>query len=64
MKKRVLKKWVKDLLCVESIIIFSFIAIISDMTFKGFLIVLLMFIKLYFNLYLLSKYTNVLDMED
>lgn len=64
MKKRVLKKWVKDLLCVESIIIFSFIAMISDMTFKGFLIVLLMFIKLYFNLYLLSKYTNVLDMED
>ena len=64
MKKRVFKKWVKDLLCVESIIIFSFIAMISDMTFKGFLIVLLMFIKLYFNLYLLSKYTNVLDMED
>lgn len=64
MKKRVLKKWVKDLLCVESIIIFSFIAMINDITFKGFLIVLFLFVKLYINLYLLSKYTNVLEMED
>lgn len=60
MKKRVLKKWVSNLLCIESATIFSFIAMINDMTFIGFLILLLMFIKLYFNLCILNKYTNIL----
>lgn len=63
MKKRVLKKWVSNLLCIESVIIFSFVAMINDITFIGFLIVLLMFIKLYFNLYILNKYTNILNEE-
>lgn len=61
MKKRVLKKWVSNLLCIESVIIFSFIAMLNDITFIGFLIVLLMFVKLYFNLYILNKYTNILN---
>lgn len=61
MKKRVLKKWVSNLLCIESAIIFSFIAMLNDMTFIGFLIVLLMFVKLYFNVYILNKYTNILN---
>ena len=63
MKKRVLKKWVKNLLCGESVIIFSFIAMIDDFTELGFIIILMLLLKLIFNISILSKYTNVLDME-
>ena len=63
MKKRVLKKWVKNLLCGESIIIFSFIATIDDFNELGFIIMLMLLLKLIFNISILSKYTNVLDEE-
>ena len=64
MKKRVLKKWVKNYLCGESMLIFSFIAMINDFTFNGLLIIIGLFVKLFINILILSKYTNVLDMED
>ena len=61
MKKRVLKKWVKNILSVESIIIFSFIAMIDDFTKLGFIIILMLLLKLIFNISILSKYTNMFD---
>lgn len=64
MKKRRLKKWFEKYISIESIILFSFIAMVNDFNFKGFIILVLIMIKLLINIHLLSKYTNVLDMED
>lgn len=64
MKKRRLKKWFEKYISIESVILFSFIAMVNDFNFKGFIILVLIMIKLLINLHLLSKYTNVLDMED
>lgn len=61
MKKRVLKKWVKNILSGESVIIFSFIAMIDDFTKLGFIIILMLLLKLIFNISILSKYTNMFD---
>ena len=61
MKKRVLKKWVKNILSGESVIIFSFIAMIDDFTKLGFIILLMLLLKLIFNISILSKYTNMFD---
>lgn len=61
MKKRVLKKWVKNILSIESVIIFSFIAMIDDFTKLGFIIILMLLLKLIFNISILSKYTNMFD---
>ena len=38
--KRILKKWVKNWLCIESVILFSFVAMVNDFTFLGFFIIL------------------------
>ena len=64
MKKRRLKKWFEKYISIKSIILFSFIAMVNDFNFKGFIILVLIMIKLLINIHLLSKYTNVLDMED
>lgn len=64
MKKRRLKKWFEKYISIESIILFSFIAMVNDFNFKGFIILVLIMIKLLINIHLLSKYTNVLVMED
>ena len=64
MKKRRLKKWFEKYISIESIILFSFIAMVNDFNFKGFIILVLIMIKLLINIHLLSKYTNVLDIKD
>lgn len=64
MKKRRLKKWFEKYISIESMILFSFIAMVNDFNFKGFIILVLIMIKLLINIHLLSKYTNVLEMED
>ena len=61
MKKRVLKKWVKNWLCVESVIIFSLVAMVNDFTLLGLFIIMGMLLKLIFNISILSKYTNVFE---
>ena len=47
MKKRILKKWVKNWLCIESVILFSFVAMVNDFTFLGFFIILGILLKLF-----------------
>ena len=64
MKKRRLKKWCEKYICGESLVLFSIVAMVNDFNFKGFIILILILIKLIINMNLLSKYTNVLDMED
>lgn len=59
MKKRMLKKWVKNWLIIESIVLFSFVVMVNDITFLGFFIVLAILLKLFINISILNKYTNM-----
>ena len=61
MKKRVLKKWVKNILAGESVILFSFVAMVDDFTILGFLIILGILLKLFVNISILNKYTNIFE---
>ena len=53
MKKRILKKWVKNWLCVESIIIFSFVGMVNDFTLLGLFILIGLLLKLGLNINIL-----------
>lgn len=61
MKKRILKKWVKHWLSIESIILFSFVAMVNNFTFLGFFIILGILLKLFINISILNKYTNMFE---
>lgn len=63
MKKRILKNWVKNVLCIESTLLFSFVAMVDDFTFIGFIILICILFKLLINIKILDKYTNIFDME-
>ena len=64
MKKRILKKWVKHWLSIESVILFSFVAMVNDFTFLGFFIILGISLKLYINIRILKKYTNMFEEDE
>ena len=59
--KRILKKWVKNWLCIESVILFSFVVMVNDFTFLGFIIILGILLKLFINISILNKYTNMFE---
>lgn len=59
--KRILKKWVKNWLSIESIVLFSFVAMVNDFTFLGFIIILGILLKLFINIRILNKYTNMFE---
>lgn len=59
-KKRKLKKWLEKTLIIINTLIFSFIAMINDFNFKGFIIIIVLLLVFTFNHYLISKYTDFL----
>lgn len=62
-KRRILKKWVKNWLSIESCILFTFIGMVEDFTLLGFFIIIGVMIKLLININILYKYTDIYKEE-
>lgn len=62
-KRRILKKWVKNWLSIESCILFTFIGMLEDFTLLGFFIIIGVMIKLLININILYKYTDIFKEE-
>lgn len=62
-KRRILKKWVKNWLSIESCILFTFIGMVEDFTLLGFFIIIGVMIKLLININILYKYTDIFKEE-
>lgn len=62
-KRRILKKWVKNWLSIESCILFTFIGMVEDFTLLGFFIIIGVMIKLLININILYKYIDIFKEE-
>jgi hypothetical protein len=61
MKKRLyLKKWLEKTLILINSLIFTFLAMINDFNFKGFIILVVLLIIFSFNGLIISKYGRLL----
>jgi hypothetical protein len=61
MKKRLyLKKWLEKTLILINSLIFTFLAMINDFNFKGFIILVVLLIFFSFNGLIISKYGRLL----